>query len=241
VTQAAALRETEQVMRAPDAPPVGGGRDAIRRHLRACDPDLATLIACVGPCRLRVDRAREPFESLVRAIAHQQLHGRAAEAILNRMITLLKPEGEGGFPSPEAILEADPAALRGCGFSAGKIAAIRAVAEATHSGQVPGRRRAARLSDAALIERLTSLRGIGRWTVEMLLIFSLGRPDIMPVDDFGVREGFRLIKGLPAQPRPRELALLTERWGPYRSAAAWYLWRAADAAKSPAPGRRPNR
>jgi DNA-3-methyladenine glycosylase II len=99
---------------------------------------------------------------------------------------------------------------------------------------VPGRRRAARLSDAALIERLTSLHGIGRWTVEMLLIFSLGRTDIMPVDDFGVREGYRLIKRLPAQPRPRELAALTESWSPYRSAAAWYLWRAADEAKSPA-------
>ena len=221
-------------MRAPDAAPVAG-RDAIRRHLRAVDPDLALLIARVGPCRLRVDRAREPFESLVRAVAHQQLHGRAAEAILGRTIALLADEGGGaGFPSAEALLRADPAALRACGFSMGKIAAIRAVAEASLTGLVPSRRRAARLSDAALIERLTSLRGIGRWTVEMLLIFSLGRPDIMPVDDFGVREGFRRIKRMDTQPRPRELAAQAESWSPYRSAAAWYLWRAADEAKAPA-------
>ena len=228
----ASLHETEQVMRAPDAAPVGG-RDAIRRHLRGVDPDLALLIARVGPCRLRVDRAREPFESLVRAVAHQQLHGRAAEAILGRTIALLAGEGDPGFPSAEALLSADPAALRACGFSMGKIAAIRAVAEASLTGLVPSRRRAARLSDAVLIERLTSLRGIGRWTVEMLLIFSLGRPDIMPVDDFGVREGFRRIKRLDAQPKPRELSARAESWSPYRSAAAWYLWRAADEAKPP--------
>jgi DNA-3-methyladenine glycosylase II len=227
------LPETEQVMRAADSPPLPGARNATRRHLCACDPDLAALIARIGPCRLRVDRAREPYESLVCAIAHQQLHGRAAEAMLNRMIALLPREGGAGFPSPRALLDADPAVLRSCGFSMGKIAAIHAVAEAAHSGLVPNRRRAARLSDAALIERLTSLRGIGRWTVEMLLIFSLGRADVMPVDDFGIREGFRRIKRMDAQPRPRELAALTAGWSPYRSAAAWYLWRAADEAKPP--------
>lgn len=217
-------------MRAPEAPAVApAGRDAVRRHLCAADPDLALLIRRVGRCGLRVDRAREPFESLVRAIAHQQLHGRAAEAILGRMIAQLA--GNGGFPAVEALRAADPLLLRGCGFSMGKIAAIQAVAEATHTGLVPSRRRALRMSDTALIEQLTGLRGIGRWTVEMLLIFSLGRPDIMPVDDFGVREGFRRIKRMPAQPKPRELAALTASWSPYRSAAAWYLWRAADEAK----------
>ncbi len=211
-------------MRAPAAPLAG--RDRIRRHLRAADPDLAALIGRVGQCGLRVDRVREPFESLVRAIAHQQLHGRAAEAILGRLIAL--PGGGAGFPSADALLAADLEALRGCGFSLGKIAALRAVAEAARTGLVPSRARACRLSDEALIERLTSLRGIGRWTVEMLLIFSLGRRDIMPVDDFGVREGFRRIKRLDQQPRPRDLLALTEAWRPYRSAAAWYLWRAAD-------------
>lgn len=219
-------------MRAPDAAAsavLPAWRDAARRHLCAADPELAVLIARTGRCGLRVDRAREPFESLVRAIAHQQLHGRAAEAILGRMIAQLS--GADGFPSAAALLEADPAILRACGFSTGKIAAIQAVAGAAVSGLVPSRRRAMRLPDPVLIERLTSLRGIGRWTVEMLLIFSLGRPDIMPVDDFGVREGFRRIKQLPAQPKPRELATLTASWSPYWSAAAWYLWRAADEAK----------
>ena len=224
-------------MRAADRPEAA--RDAVRRHLRAADPDLAALIARVGRCGLRVERTREPYESLVRAVAHQQLHGRAAEAILARMITRFgsphpdspRPHAQSGFPAARALLEAEAEELRGCGFSMGKIAALRAIAEATQSGLVPSRGRACRLSDVALIERLTSLRGIGRWTVEMLLIFSLGRPDIMPVDDFGVREGYRRIKRLDRQPRPRELALATETWSPYRSAAAWYLWRAADAAK----------
>ena len=224
----AGIPEIQAALRAPDAP-AAPLRDRVRSHLRAADPDLAGLIAQIGPCRLRVDRAREPYESLVRAIAHQQLHGRAAEAILGRMIVLLSDGGD--FPSAAALLAAAPEALRGCGFSLAKIAALRAVAEAAQSGLVPSRARACRLSDAVLIERLSSLRGIGRWTVEMLLIFSLGRSDIMPVDDFGVREGYRLLKRLDRQPRPRELAGLTECWRPYRSAGAWYLWRAADLGK----------
>ena len=234
----AGIPDVEAALRAPDAP-AARLRDRVRSHLRAADPDLAGLIAQVGPCRMRVDRAREPYESLVRAIAHQQLHGRAAEAILGRMIVLLADGGD--FPSAVSLLAAEPRALRDCGFSLAKIAALRGVAEASQSGLVPSRGRACRLSDAVLIERLSSLRGIGRWTVEMLLIFSLGRPDIMPVDDFGVREGYRLLKQLDRQPRPRELAALTESWRPYRSAAAWYLWRAADLAKAPAAANLPSR
>ncbi len=225
--------DIEQALRAPDATlldPAGPvRRDLVRRHLRAADPDLALLIGRVGRCRLRVDRAREPYESLVRAIAHQQLHGRAAEAILGRMIAV-----HAAFPTPAQLLSMEPAALRVCGFSGSKAAAMHGVAEAALSGLVPTRAKAARMGDAALIERLVALRGIGRWTVEMLLIFSLGRADIMPVDDFGVREGYRLIRGLDRQPKPRELAEATGRWSPYRSAAAWYLWRAADDAKAPA-------
>jgi DNA-3-methyladenine glycosylase II len=205
---------------------------AARRHLSAADPDLAALIRRVGPCRLRADTAREPFESLIRAIAHQQLHGRAAEAILGRLVAL----GTAPFPDPDALLAMTDACLRGCGFSGSKIAAMRAVCEGRLSGLVPTRRQAARMSDAELIDRLTQLKGIGRWTVEMLLIFSLGRPDVMPVDDFAVREGWRLIKKLDAQPRPRALAALAESWSPHRSTAAWYLWRAADAAKPVRPG-----
>ena len=231
--QKRANADIEQALRAPDAPlldPVQPGpRDRVRRHLRAADPDLASLIGRIGPCRLRVDRAREPYESLVRAVAHQQLHGRAAEAILGRMIAL-----HAAFPTPAQLLEMDLTALRVCGFSGSKVAAMHGVAEAALSSLVPTRAKAARMTDAALIERLVALRGIGRWTVEMLLIFSLGRPDIMPVDDFGVREGYRLLRGLDRQPKPRELAEATAPWSPYRSAAAWYLWRAADEARAPA-------
>ncbi len=210
------------------AEPGRGGLRAARRHLCGCDPALAALVGRIGPCRLAVERRREPFEALVRAIAHQQLHGRAAEAILGRMLALHPGDA---FPAPERLLATDPDALRGCGFSAAKIAAIRDIAHGALGGAVPTRRAATRLSDEALIERLTALRGVGRWTVEMLLIFTLGRPDVLPVDDFGVREGWRRIQGLATQPRPAELARLGLAFAPHRSAAAWYLWRAADEGK----------
>jgi DNA-3-methyladenine glycosylase II len=200
---------------------------AAAAHLSACDSDFAALITRVGPCRIRRDRLN-PYESLVRAIAYQQLHGRAAEAILGRMLALFPGEA---FPSPERLLAMDPERLRACGFSAAKIGSMRDIAEKTVAGLVPSRRAAQRLSDEALIERLMILKGVGRWTVEMLLMFSLGRADVLPVDDFGVREGWRRLKRLEAQPKPRELAAIGAAWSPYRSTAAWYLWRAAEEAK----------
>ena len=212
----------------PDAGKPVRGIAVARRHLAASDPDLAALIRRVGPCGLRMDPSREPAESLVRAVAHQQLHGRAAEAMLGRLDARL---GGTGLADAGAILRLEPGAMRACGFSGAKEAAIRGVCEAALDGRVPSRARAARLSDAELIERLSALRGIGRWTVEMLLIFSLGRTDIMPADDFGVREGYRLIRGAASQPRPRVLLAETASWSPWRSMAAWYLWRAADLAK----------
>ena len=201
------------------------------RHLAACHPALAALIGRVGPCRLSVARQRTPYEALVRAIAYQQLHARAAEAILQRM---LAPHAAEGFVSPECLRAMEPALLRACGFSGSKIAALHDIAANTIAGVVPTRAAAARLSDAALIERLTGLRGVGRWTVEMLLIFTLGRPDVLPVDDFGVREGWRRINGLDKQPTPKALAVIGEPWSPYRSTAAWYLWQAADEGKAKA-------
>ncbi|HTI01024.1 MAG TPA: DNA-3-methyladenine glycosylase [Acidisoma sp.] len=198
-------------------------------HLSQVDPAMAELIRHVGRCRLTVTKGREPFESLLRAIAHQQLHARAAAAILGRFEALYPGDA---FPAPEQVLATDVATLRACGWSGSKIAAIQDLCVKTVEGIVPTRRAAARMSDAVLIERLTAVRGIGRWTVEMLLMFSLGRPDILPVDDFGVREGYRLLHGLDAQPKPRALALAGEIWAPYRSTAAWYLWRAAEAGKS---------
>ncbi|MGC9269982.1 DNA-3-methyladenine glycosylase family protein [Acidiphilium sp.] len=198
-----------------------------RAHLIAADPVLGALIRNIGPCRLKPDRSREPYAALIAAVAHQQLHARAAEAILGRLTAL----SGAPIPEPAALLSLADADLRGCGFSGAKIAALRDIAAHALNGTVPTRRAAARLSDAALIERLCAIRGIGRWTVEMLLIFTLGRPDVFPVDDFGVREGYRLIHALEQQPKPRAFAVIGEAYAPYRSTAAWYLWRAADRTK----------
>ena len=192
------------------------------------EPAFAPLIKRIGPCRLKTERTREPFEAVLRAIAHQQLHSRAADAILGRFVALYP---EGGFPRPEQILLTDVMALKGCGWSENKIAAIHDLCRKALDGTVPTRRAATRLDDAALIERLTTVRGIGRWTVEMLLIFNLGRPDILPVDDFGVQEGYRILHGLDTRPKPKVLAQLGLPWAPFRSTAAWYLWRAADEGK----------
>jgi DNA-3-methyladenine glycosylase II len=201
------------------------------RHL-STDPSLADLIARVGPPRLQVQRQRSPYEALVRAIAHQQLHGKAAEAILARFMALFPDRG---FPAPQDVLATDDTVLRSCGFSAGKIAAIRDICRGTIDGTVPSRQGSARLSDEALIERLITIRGVGRWTVEMLLIFTLGRPDVLPVDDFGVREGYRILHGLEAQPKPRALAEIGLAWAPYRSIATWYLYRAVEESRRQAP------
>ena len=198
--------------------------DLATGRLAASDPALAALIERIGPCGLTVV-PREPYEALVRAICHQQLHGRAAELILGRLVALFPAAG---FPHPADVLAADPASLRGCGLSGSKLAAIRDIAAHTMDGTVPTAAAAAGVDDATLIERLTSIRGVGRWTVEMLLIFTLGRLDVLPVDDFGVREGWRRLQRLEAQPRPKALTEIGAAWAPYRSVAAWYLWRAAD-------------
>jgi DNA-3-methyladenine glycosylase II len=195
-------------------------------HLRH-DALLRPVIRRIGPCTLRPVR-REPYEALVRAIAHQQVHGRAAEAILGRFLALFPGHA---FPPAALVLATPPETMRACGFSQAKIAAIRDIAEKTVGGLVPSRRASGRIDDEALIERLCAIRGVGRWTVEMLLIFTLGRPDVLPVDDFGVREGWKVVAELEEQPKPKALAEIGEAWSPWRSVAAWYLWRAADAAK----------
>jgi len=197
------------------------------RHLRR-EKKFAALIRRVGPPKLGIQRRWTPYEALMRAIAHQQLHGRAAQAILARFECL---SASGGFPAPEFVLDCPDETLRSCGFSGSKIVAMRAICAAALDGTVPTRRRSAGLSDEELIERLTSIRGVGRWTVEMLLIFTLGRPDVLPVDDYGVRDGYRHLYGLDEQPKPKALAEIGQVWAPYRSIAAWYLWRASDEAK----------
>jgi DNA-3-methyladenine glycosylase II len=190
---------------------------------------MAQLMRAAGPYRLAPDLECSPFRALARAVAHQQLNGAVANRILERFVAF---GGTGEFPTPEQVLEAPEHALRGCGFSRAKILSLRDIAAKTLEGVVPHRSALVDLDDEAIIERLTQVRGIGRWTVEMMLMFQLGRPDVLPVDDFGVRNGFRLAYGIRSLPRPRSLALFGERWQPYRTAAAWYLWRAVDLAKA---------
>ena len=194
-------------------------------HLSGIDPVMGALIRAVGPCRLVPQLDCEPFQALAEAIAHQQLNGTAAGTILRRFVDTC---GQGAFPSAETVLATSDQTLRAAGFSFSKIAALKDLAQKTLAGVVPARQHLIQLEDATLIERLTQVRGVGRWTVEMLLMFQLGRPDILPVDDFGVRNGFRLAYGLKQMPHPRALAAYGERWGPYRSTAAWYLWRVVE-------------
>ncbi|MFK5735676.1 DNA-3-methyladenine glycosylase [Pseudomonas urmiensis] len=192
-------------------------------YLAALDPHWSQHIAATGPCLHQATPGREPYEALVRAIAYQQLHARAAEAILGRMLALFPGSA---FPSPDQLLAIRPEALRACGFSASKLATVQGIAQARLDGIVPSREQALGLTDEVLIERLVTLRGVGRWTVEMLLIYCLERSDILPVDDFGVREGYRRIKGLDKAPTPAQMRSLASVWSPHRTVAAWYLWRA---------------
>ncbi|MBS0580155.1 MAG: DNA-3-methyladenine glycosylase 2 family protein [Proteobacteria bacterium] len=197
----------------------------ITRHLCAADPVMAALISTVGPYRNELDEDLHPFQALAQAIAHQQLNGTAARTILGRLILNC---GSGAFPTPQEIIRAPLAALCAAGFSGSKAAALKDLAEKTLANVVPDGATLAALSDDEIVERLTQVRGIGRWTVEMLLMFRLGRPDVLPVDDFGVRAGFQAAYGLASLPHPKALLAFGERWRPHRSAAAWYLWRALD-------------
>jgi DNA-3-methyladenine glycosylase II len=195
-------------------------------HLAAVQPEFAGLIERIGPCTAVVER-RDLYAALVRSIAHQQLHGNAARAILGRLVA----HGGGTMPAPDALAAIPDEVFRGFGFSGSKAAGIRAIAAAALDGTIPALDEADGLDDEALIGRLVTIRGVGRWTVEMLLMSTLGRPDVLPVDDFGVREGWRLVTKAEAQLKPKALAAVGAAWAPYRSTAAWYLWRAADEGK----------
>lgn len=201
------------------------------KHLTQADPRLAKWIVECGRCQLTVAWDRSLYEALVRAIAHQQLHGRAAESILQRLVVAFgKSEHE--FPTPRQVSRAKPDRLRSCGFSTAKVVAIQGIAGAAARGELPDRAEACALSDDELMERLLPLRGVGKWTVEMLLIFTLGRLDVMPVDDFGIRSGLQHLFDLSSHPKTSEFAGLTDHWAPYRTVGAWYLWRLADANKA---------
>jgi DNA-3-methyladenine glycosylase II len=194
-------------------------------HLGRADPVLGRLIRRVGPCTLTPRRRRSPYEALVRSILFQQLHWRAAEAIFGRLRALY-PGAR--FPAPESLLRTPDAQLRAAGLSRNKIAAVKDIAAKTLEGVVPDSRTLRKLTDEEILERLTAVRGVGPWTVQMLLIFTLGRPDVLPATDFGVRKGFALTYGLDALPEPEAVLAHGERWRPHRSTAAWYLWRAVD-------------
>lgn len=202
--------------------------EAALQHLCRADKRLARLIKQVGPCPLVARCGAAPWQALVRSVAYQQLNGTAAETIFRRFLALFPGTK---FPTPEQIVAASDEQLRSAGLSRAKTAAIKDIAANTLAGVVPPRRALARLTDAEIIARLTTIRGVGPWTVEMLLMFTLGRPDVLPATDYGVRSGFALVYGHEELPAPKELLAHGERWRPHRTVASWYLWRALDLAK----------
>jgi DNA-3-methyladenine glycosylase II len=197
------------------------------RLLRKADPHLAKVIKQAGPFTHRPEKLQSPFHALLRAIVYQQLHGKAAATILGRVVALCP--GRGG-PKAEQLLGISDELLRGAGLSRNKMLAVKDLATKSLDGTVPTLARLRKMSDEEIMSRLIQVRGIGPWTVEMMLIFRLGRPDVLPVSDFGVRKGFMITYGKRKMPTPKQLLAHGERWRPYRSVASWYMWRAADLA-----------
>jgi DNA-3-methyladenine glycosylase II len=195
------------------------------RHLSEADPRLGELIARAGVFTMRPEPTQSLFAALVESIVYQQLSGKAAASILGRVVALYRPRR---FPRPRDILDTPPERLRAAGLSAAKTAAVRDLAARTIDGTVPSMARVRRMSDEEIIMRLTAVRGVGRWTVEMLLLFRLGRPDVLPLADLGVRKGFARAFSRRVLRDPLVLSRRAERWRPYRSVASWYLWRALD-------------
>ena len=215
-------------------------------HLRASHERMAGLIDIVGPCALTVHNA-QPFQALAQSIVYQQLNGNAAATILGRVIDIYAPKP---FPTPEDLLATDDARLRAAGLSRGKLLAMKSLSQHAIDGIVPSRAEALRMPSEELIERLTQVRGIGRWTVEMFLIFGLGRPDVWPVLDFGVRKGLGMTFRKRAMPTPKQAIPFARKFSPWSSVAAWYFWRACEvepeklgvrpkAKKKPAPKPKP--
>jgi DNA-3-methyladenine glycosylase II len=216
--------------------------DEALTYLRARDAKLGALIDRAGPFTLRLDSLQSPFESLLESILYQQLHGKAAATIHRRV-----REYYGGDPAPQLLLDTPDEVLRAAGVSGNKARALKDLAARTLDGTVPTHAAIKKMSDAEIVERLTQVRGIGPWTVEMLLIFRMGRPDVLPATDYGVRKGFALTflripktRPLAAEdlPKPEVLLKRGKRWSPFRSVASWYLWRACDLAKNTAPAGR---
>jgi DNA-3-methyladenine glycosylase II len=193
--------------------------------LRASHPRMAELIARSRRYNITPAVLIRPFDALAESIAYQQLSGKAAATIFGR-VRALYPKRK--WLDPEKLLATPDETLRGAGLSRAKTAALKDLAAKTIDGTVPSGRALIRMTDDEIIARLTAVRGIGRWTVEMLLLFDLGRPDVWPVDDYGVRKGFAKTFGRRKLPTPKQLMKFGEKWRPYRSVAAWYFWRALD-------------
>jgi len=196
-------------------------------HLSNCDPCIARLVQEVAAFDPNIDHTQSPYEALLESIAYQSISGKAAATIFAR-IKALSPSGR--VPTPQEILQLKTKALRKAGLSGAKIRAMKDLAQKTIDGIVPTHEEALKLSDEELVERLISVRGIGAWTVEMFLIFRLGRPDVLPIHDLGVKKGWSVAYNKKHMPRPKELLAFGERWRPYRTVASWYMWRAFEKA-----------
>lgn len=197
--------------------------DAIA-HIRAVDPRMAAVLRAVGNPRLEIRRARSPFEYLLRAIIYQQLAGKAAATIHGRVLDLFAARR----PDPARLLKLKAPTLRKAGVSANKQKALKDLARRAVAGDIPSFAALSRMEDEAIIDQLTQVHGVGRWTVEMLLMFQLGRPDVLPLNDLGVQKGFAKAYAMPEMPKPKALAQLADHWRPYRSVGSWLCWRALE-------------
>src|SRR5260370_24426838 len=200
---------------------------AATAYLAAHDERLGELIANMVPLQLHSDHLDSPYEVLLKAIAYESISGKAAATIFGRVKAL---SSTGGVPSPQEMLKLRKPALRKAGLSGAKILAMKDLAQKTIDGVVPTLEQAEKLSDEELVERLVSVRGIGAWTVEMFLIFRLGRPDVLPTHDLGVKKGWAITYGKKHMPTPKQPLAFGERWRPYRTVASWYMWRACQRA-----------
>lgn len=195
-------------------------------HLEAADPRLATIMDMVGPFRMELKHSRSLFGALAEAIVYQQLSNKAAATIYGR-VEALYPDAPDGF-TPRHILKTPDEALRGCGLSRAKVLAVQDLARRVEGGELPTLDEAQDIPDAELVERLVKVRGIGRWSAEMFLMFRLGRPDVLPVDDYSLRNAYAKAFAKRVLPSPKELEKAGRKWRPYRTVASWYLWRALD-------------
>jgi methylated-DNA-[protein]-cysteine S-methyltransferase len=223
-TEGAALGETLRSLIARVGDPDFDAAGATAA-LAARDPVMGALIAKVGPFALERARAASTYAALARAVVYQQLTGKAAATIFGRVAALGAADG---FPDAAALLALPDEALRGAGLSGSKVAALRDLAAKTAAGEIPSLDEMAAMDEEDIVTRLTAVRGIGRWSAEMLMMFTLGRPDVLPLGDYGVRNGARLAYGLRELPAPEALAKRGARWKPWRTVASWYLWRAVD-------------